>query len=98
MRHFRPTWVQAWRRDDSRGEPAWVRRIVALAVDGDLWLFLAFPVRFVVDSDMRGNDHRTRYGGDHGLLSRLARRLPPGVASQIASGNGERLFAADSIR
>jgi predicted TIM-barrel fold metal-dependent hydrolase len=61
-------------------------------------LFLAFPDRFVVGSDTWVNERWARYGEIMAYYRGWLAQLPPGVASKIASGNGERLFAADSIR
>lgn len=60
----------------------------------DEWraLLLAHPDRFVLGSDTWVNERWSRYGeimaGYRGWLG----QLPPQVAAQIASGNGERLF------
>ena len=72
--------------DDGKLTPAWRA------------LFVAFPDRFVVGSDTWVNERWARYGEIMAYYRGWLAQLPPGVASKIASGNGERLFAADSIR
>ncbi|HET7097373.1 MAG TPA: amidohydrolase family protein [Casimicrobiaceae bacterium] len=57
-------------------------------------LFLAYPDRFVVGSDTWVNERWDQYPEIIAQYRRWLRDLPPDVAAKIASGNGERLFAA----
>ena len=56
-------------------------------------LFLAYPDRFVVGSDTWVNECWARYREIMDYYRSWLTQLPPDVASRIASGNGERLFA-----
>ncbi len=57
-------------------------------------LFLAYPDRFVVGSDTWVNGRWDQYAEIIASYRGWLRELPSDVAAKIASGNGERLFAA----
>ena len=57
-------------------------------------LFLAYPERFVVGSDTWVNGRWDQYAEIIANYRGWLRQLPSDVAAKIASGNGERLFAA----
>jgi hypothetical protein len=57
-------------------------------------LFLAYPDRFVVGSDTWVNGRWDQYAEIIAYYRGWLRHLPPEVSAKIASGNGERLFAA----
>jgi len=61
-------------------------------------LFVAFPGRFVVGSDTWVNERWSRYAEILAYYRGWLGQLPPDVASSIAFGNGERLFAAGTPR
>jgi predicted TIM-barrel fold metal-dependent hydrolase len=61
-------------------------------------LFLAYPDRFVVGSDTWVNERWARYREIMAYYRGWLAQLPPRVAAQIASGNGEALFAAGAAR
>jgi hypothetical protein len=57
-------------------------------------LFVAHPDRFVVGSDTWVNGRWDQYADIIAYYRSWLGQLPPAVAAMIASGNGERLFAA----